>query len=169
MSTVTKQQLIEDNMKLVYHLIHREYPTYINDEDIIQCGMLGLCKAADKWDESKSKFSTFAMFCIRSEIQMEFRKRAKHERYILSLDYEIDDGEGGTSTFGDIIVGDEDVPYFDIGIDLSKLNKKERQIAELLPTGMTQADIARELGITKQYVWSTIRKIRTMRGYADEH
>lgn len=165
---MTKQQLIEDNMKLVYYLINREYPTYIHDEDIVQCGMLGLCKAADKWDESKSKFSTFAMFCIRSEIQMEFRKRAKHEHYILSLDYEIDDGEGGTCALGDIIAGDEDVPYFDIGIDLTRLNEKERRIAELLPTGMLQADIARELGVSRQYVHKTIRKIRAMRGYVNE-
>ncbi len=158
-----KQQLIEDNMNLVYHLISKEYPTYVHDEDIVQCGMLGLCKAAEKWDDSKSKFSTFAMFCIRSEIQTEFRRRAKHQG-ILSLDYEIDDGEGGTSTFGEIITGDEDVSYFDIGIDLTKLNKTERQIAELLPTGMSQVDIAKKLGITKQYVWSTIRKIKAMRG-----
>lgn len=166
---MTKQQLIEDNMNLVYHLIHREYPTYIGDEDIIQTGMLGLCKAAEKWDESKSKFSTFAIICIRSEIQTEFRKRAKHQG-ILSLDYEIKNGDTTCDfvTLGDLIVGDEDVPYFDIGIDLSKLNEKERQIAELLPTGMTQVDIARKLGVSKQYVNRTIRKIRTMRGYANE-
>lgn len=164
---MTKQQLIEDNMKLVYHLVHREYPTYIHDEDIIQCGMLGLCRAAEKWDETKSKFSTFAMFCIRSEIQMEFRRRAKHQG-ILSLDYEVDDGEGCTCAFGDIVAGDEDVPYFDIGIDLSKLNEKERLMVELLPTGMSQCDIASELGVSKQYVNKTIRKIRVMRGYAND-
>lgn len=156
-------------MKLVYHLIHREYPTYIHDEDIIQCGMLGLCRAAEKWDESKSKFSTFAVICIRSEIQMEFRRRAKHLG-ILSLDYEIKKGDVTCDfvTLGDLIVGDEDVPYFDIGIDLSKLNEKERLIAELLPTGMSQVDIARELGVSKQYVNKTIRKIRAMRGYAND-
>lgn len=166
---MTKQQLIEDNMMLVYHLLHREYPTYIHDEDIVQCGMLGLCKAAEKWDESKSKFSTFAIICIRSEIQMEFRRRAKHQG-ILSLDYEIKNGDTTCDfvTLGDLIVGDEDVPYFDIGIDLTRLNEKERRIAELLPTGMTQVDIARELGVSRQYVHKTIRKIRAMRGYANE-
>lgn len=156
-------------MKLVYHLIHREYPTYIHDEDIIQCGMLGLCRAAEKWDESKSKFSTFAVICIRSEIQMEFRRRAKHLG-ILSLDYEIKNGDTTCDfvTLGDLIVGDEDVPYFDIGIDLSKLNEKERLMAELLPTGMSQVDISRELGVSKAYVNKTIRKIRAMRGYAND-
>ena len=164
---MTKQQLIEDNMGLVYHLILKEYPTYLQDEDIVQCGMLGLCKAAEKWDESKSKFSTFAMFSIRSAIQTELRDRAKHKG-ILSLDYEVDNGDDGVCTFGDIIAGDDDVPYFDLGIDLNQLNKKERQIAELLPTGMSQVDIGKKLGVSKQYVWQTIRKIKAMRCYADE-
>lgn len=154
-------------MNLVYSLVSREYPTYLHDEDIIQCGMLGLCRAAEKWNESKSKFSTFATICIRSEIQMEFRKRAKHQG-ILSLDYEVDDGEGGTCTFGDAITGEEDVDYFDIGIDLTQLNQKEQQIAKLLPTGMTQVGIGKKLGVSKQYVWQTIRKIRAMRGLVDE-
>jgi RNA polymerase sigma factor (sigma-70 family) len=162
-----KQQLIEDNMGLVYHLVSKEYPTYLQDEDIIQCGMLGLCKAAEKWDESKSKFSTFALICIRSEIQMEFRKRAKHQG-ILSLDYELEDGEGGTFTFGDTIAGDEDVSYIDIGIDLNRLNEKERKIAELLLTGTSQLDIATQLGVSTATVCRTVRKIRIMRGYANE-
>ena len=70
---MTKQQLIEDNLNLVYALISREYPTYLHDEDIIQTGMLGLCKAADKWDEKRGTFSNFAWCCIRHEIIKEFK------------------------------------------------------------------------------------------------
>lgn len=164
---MTKQQLIEDNMGLVYHLVSKEYPTYLHDEDIIQCGMLGLCKAAEKWDESRSKFSTFAMFCIRSEIQMEFRRRLRHQG-IFSLDYEYDGEDGETTTLADCVIGDEDVPYFDIGVDLSQLNEKEKKMVELLLTGMTQVDIANKLGVTKQYVNRVVRKIRIMRGYVNE-
>lgn len=159
---LTKQQLIEDNMMLVYDLVHREYPTYIHDEDIIQCGMLGLCKAAEKWDETKSKFSTFAIICIRSEIQMEFRKRAKHQG-ILSLDYEVDNGEGGTCAFGDYLVGEEDVSYVDIGINLNCLTDREKEVAELLTSGMNQVDAAKKLGVSKPYIWKVKRKIKSMR------
>ena len=158
-----KQQLIEDNMGLVYHLVSKEYPTYLHDEDIIQWGMLGLCKAAEKWDESRSKFSTFAMFCIRSEIQMEFRRRSKHNG-IFSLDYEYAGEDGEPTTLADRVIGDEDVPYFDLSIDLSRLKEKERKIAELLLTGMTQVDIANKLGVSKVSVCRTVRKIRALRG-----
>lgn len=163
---MTKQQLIEDNMSLVYSLVAREYPTYLHDEDIIQSGMLGLCKAAEKWDESKSKFSTFANICIRSEIQVEFRKRAKHQG-VLSLDYEVDN-EGERTTFGDFIVGDEDVGYVDLGVDLDALSPKEQLIGELLTNGVSQDEIVSRLGVSKQLIWKTIRKIKAMRGYANE-
>lgn len=157
----TRQQLIEDNMNLVYSLVSKEYPTYLYDDDIIQCGMLGLCKAAEKWDESKSGFSTFAWRCIRNEIVSEFRRRAKHQG-VLSLDYETSDDEGGRTTFGDCVVGEEDVTYVDI--DIESLSDRERQVLNLCATGLNQSDVATKLGVSKQYVWKVMRKIRTLNG-----
>ena len=158
---MTKQQLIEDNLKLVHHVIHKYYPANVGDEDIVQCGMLGLCNAADKWDESKSKFSTFACSCIKNEIRHEFRRRSKHQG-ILSLDYEVfgDDGEKGK--FGDFIIADTDVEYVDI--DYRRLSKREQQICELCKQGMSYADIGRKLGISRGAVWKASRKIRKVIG-----
>lgn len=155
------RQLIEDNMKLVYYLIRKEYPTYINDEDIVQCGMVGLCIAAEKWEESKSSFSTFAIICIRSAIQHELRRRSKYQND-LSLDYEVDDGEGGTCSFGDFIVGDKDVIY--VGVNTDSLTKREKQVLELFQTGLSYADIARKLGVSRQAVWKSMRNIRIKNG-----
>lgn len=159
---MTKQQLIEDNMKLVYSLISKEYPNLIADEDIIQCGMLGLCQAADKFDESMGcKFSGFAWFCIRHEIIRELNKRSKHQG-LLSLDYEYTDKFGEKFPFGDLIVGEEDVMYVD---DCEhKLTPKQRQISKLLQKGIKGKDIAKMLGVTHQYVSWVRRKIRLLRG-----
>ena len=71
-----KQKFIEENMKLVYVIIREYYPTFISDEDIIQCGMIGLCKAANKW-EKRGKFSSFARKIILDEIRNELRYRNK--------------------------------------------------------------------------------------------
>ena len=79
---MNKNELIEKNMNLVYFVISKYYPTFIHDEDIVQSGMLGLCKAADKWDESKSKFSTYAGRCIRNEINQEFIRRKPFSKVI---------------------------------------------------------------------------------------
>ena len=153
---MTKQQLIEDNMNLVYSLIRKEYPTYISDEDLIQCGMLGLCKAAESGDETKAKFSTFAYCCIRRAIQCELRNRTKHSG-VLSLDYEVGN-DGERTALGNLIVGDEDVIYVDV--DTSHLTSREKQIFELFQTGLDQAEIAKHLGVSKQYVWKVMRKAR---------
>lgn len=158
---LTKQQLIEDNMNLVYSLVSKEYPTYLQDEDIIQSGMVGLCKAAEKWDESKSKFSTFAFICIRNEIRKDLQQRNKHKG-VLSLDYEVDGQDGERTSFGDFIVGAEDVLYIDT--ELPTITDRERQVFELFQTGLAQTEIANKLGVSKQYVWKVMRKIRALRG-----
>lgn len=157
-----KKQLIEDNLNLVYHIVNKYYPTYIHDEDIIQCGMLGLCKAADKWDEGKSQFSTFACHCILNEIRMEFRKRAKHQN-ILSLDYEVDSEDGERTSFGNLIVGDEDVEYVDFGIDLGLLTEREKIVYRLSYAGMNGVEIAQKLGISPQAVGKIKRKLRGLK------
>ena len=148
-------------MNLVYALVSREYPTYLHDEDIIQCGMLGLCQAADKWDENKAKFSDFAWYCIRHEIIKEFKRRAKHQG-VLSLDYETvtEDGRG---SLGDTIVGDEDVAYVDIEVNSCRINKTERKIYDLLVAGLQPREVAKKLNVSYSFVYATRRKLRLLR------
>lgn len=77
-----RQNFIEENLNLVYFLIQKHYPTFIRDNDIIQCGMLGLCKAAERWDSRKSKFSTYATKWVLNEIRRELKNRGKHSSEI---------------------------------------------------------------------------------------
>lgn len=160
---MTKQQLVEDNMKLVYGYISKELPTYIGDEDLIQTGMLGLCKAADTWVEGQSKFSSYAYICIRNEILKELRQRNKHSG-VWSLDYMITNENGEVGTFGDCVVGEEDVGYFELDAKTHRLTEKQLKIYELLLTGASAKEIAERLGITPQYVSWTRRKLRLLRG-----
>lgn len=157
---MTKQQLIEDNIGLVYSFVAREYPTFKHDEDIIQAGMVGLCQAADRWEAEKSQFSTFAWKCIRNEVLRELKRRFKHQG-VLSLDYEIvKDGVKGS--LGDIIVGDEDVFFID---DCHRhLTPLERKMVDLLKKGLTVKEVAEALNITIFHVYRTQRKIRILRG-----
>lgn len=158
---MTKQQLIEDNMKLVYLVLHKHFPRCINDEDIVQTGMFGLCKAADTWIEDKGKFSTYACRCIRNAINNEFRYRDKHKN-ILSLDYEYDSqsGEDDVVTLGDKIIGETDVEF-----DYSKsfydtLSPHQIEIIELRKSGLTISDISRHFNVSRQSVWSSLRYIQ---------
>ena len=148
-------------MNLVYYIIRKEYPTYIHDEDMVQCGMVGLCQAADKWDESKGTFSTFAAYAIRNEIIREFKKRAKHFG-VLSLDYEMVH-DGSRRSLGDTIVGDEDVGYVDLEVKSCRINPTEQKIYELLLTGLPPRAVAKQLGVSYSFVYATRRKLKLLR------
>lgn len=163
---MSKEQLIKDNMNLVYHLINRYYPTFKNDEDIVQTGMLGLCKAADTWDSEKSVFSTYAGTCILNEIKLEFRNRKKHSG-VLSLDYETTDSEGKQVPFGDLVVGSEDVDYVDTSNFDNTLTSFEQRVVELRKQGMSALEIANQLNCGKQRIQKTLRKLKCMWRIAD--
>ena len=105
-----QNNLVEDNLNLVYYIVSHNFPTYLKDEDVIQSGMEGLCKAAKTYNSDKGKFSTFAGVCIRRHIYKELNRR-KHYQDQVSLNAVIND-EGETSTLEDIIVGDEDIDTF---------------------------------------------------------
>ena len=159
---VTSKQ-IEENMNLVYFIIHKYYPTFAADEDIVQSGMLGLCKAVNTFDENKSTFSTYASACIRNEIAKEFTARKKHKG-ILSLEYETYTNDGDKTVFGDTIVGDEDVAYINVDEVCKDLTPAERETFRLKKAGMTIDEISKTLGCKKDTVWKRLRKARALMG-----
>jgi RNA polymerase sigma factor (sigma-70 family) len=155
---MTKQQLIEDNMKLVYFVIQRYYPKHIHNEDIVQIGMVGLCKAAEKYDSEKGQFSTYATKCIRTEIRAEFRRWSK-QIDTLSLNREYPGIDGEPVELQDFIVGDTDVDYVDSKYFYSKLTPLQQRIVELKQYGLNGAEIGRELGYCKEYIRQQLRLI----------
>lgn len=152
------ERLVEDNMNLVHFIIKTYYPTFTTDEDIIQAGMLGLCRAANAWDGESSKFSTFASRCIINDIRNEFTRRRKHYG-LLSLDYEVG-GEDGTVPFGDLLEGEQDIDFVDIEPVMKRLRPIEREVLSLLAAGASPSDITRKYGWTKQRTNNIMRKIR---------
>lgn len=156
---MNKTKLIEDNMNLVYHIIHKYYPTYRNDEDLKQVGMVGLCKAADAWDGVSSKFSTFATKCIMNQIKNEFRNRSRIIPH-LSLDNQIcEDGENN----GYDIVAIEDIDFtFNNQLELfiKQLTPREVEVVRCMNEGLNQIDIARKLNVSKQTINRATRGIR---------
>ena len=65
-----KEILINENISLVWSLVHRYKNTYYDKEDLFQIGCLGLLKAIDKFDISYNvAFSTYAVPLILGEIK----------------------------------------------------------------------------------------------------
>lgn len=155
---MNKQQLIEENMNLVYFLIHKKYPTMVYDEDLIQCGMVGLCTAADTWDENKSQFSTYACACILYEIRKEFRRRSKHKE-TLSLDFQVKN-EDSEADFIEVVAGSEDIDFVDCERFYQALQPKERQIVEYRKMGLTNKEIGEKFGVKENTISMRLRKLR---------
>lgn len=150
-----KNELIEQNMKLVYYIISKDYPTFIRDEDIIQSGMLGLCKAAQNWDSTKSQFSTYACKCIRNEINQEFIRRKPYSKN-LSLEHKV----GTDGTLGDILPGDDEMSTVDYGDFGSQLSAFENEVLEMSNFGYDTDEIARILSVPVTKVQKILRIIR---------
>lgn len=70
-SVEERNALVEANARLVTWAVHRWYPTSDDDDfqDRVGAGMLGLIRAAELWDESQSKFSSYASTWIRQAVQ----------------------------------------------------------------------------------------------------
>ena len=144
---MNKQKLIEDNINLVYYVVKKYYPNYLHDEDIIQEGMVGLCKAVNGYDSDKSKFSTYATQCILNQIRYYFRQNSKHYE-VLSYDRVIENVEDESLTFLDTIYGDEDVGLGVINFKMfyEKLSESEQELIDLLAI-RTEREIGKILGI----------------------
>lgn len=149
-------------MNLVYSAIHKYYPNFSKDEDVIQAGMLGLWKAAMSWNEEKHKFSTYAITCILNEIRMEFRHRCKQPPETLSLDYKVQQKDGDTTTFGDIIAGQEDIEFVDIEGVYKKLTPREQEVFKLKLSGMSNYEISDATGIPYKTVNRLLRKAKRL-------
>lgn len=157
---MSPQQLVEENMRLVYFVVHRYYTHLAKDEDIVQVGMLALCNAANNFDESKSQFANYAICCIRNAINLELRKRRKHYN-MLSLEYDVVDENGEPDNFGNFLVGEEDVLYLDLDGFYNQLDPVEKEIYRLRQEGMSVIDIASEFGCSRDAIYQRMRKMKS--------
>lgn len=148
-----QQKLVEDNMDLVYFIIHKRYPTFATNEDIKQAGMMGLCEAANRYDESKGLFSTYARKYIIGEVHKEVVRKC-NESHTIPLDTPI--GEDGL--LSDIIMGDDDIAYMDDNF-YEELTDFELRVLKFNAMGYKSDEIASRLNSSTQKVWKTLRVI----------
>ena len=71
--TDEQRQLVADNIKLPRFVISKYYSLHSNDEDIHSIACEGLMLAAQKWDEARGTFSTYATYIIRGVIYNYFQ------------------------------------------------------------------------------------------------
>ena len=69
-----KEQVVKDNLGLVWSIVHRFKNSYYDKEDLFQIGCIGLMKAINHFDPTyQVQFSTYAVPIIMGEIKRYFR------------------------------------------------------------------------------------------------
>jgi RNA polymerase sigma factor (sigma-70 family) len=61
---------------------------YKNREEFFQTGLIALWQAAERYDQERGVFSSFAYSYIKGHLQTEMTKRNKHEENYVSVDDE---------------------------------------------------------------------------------
>jgi RNA polymerase sigma factor (sigma-70 family) len=147
--------LVEANMRLVPAIIRKYFYFSETDmDDAIQIGCIGLCKAAEKYNQDSGfKFSTFAASCIVNEIKYELRKKkaAKRDGITVSLDM-------------DAIVGPFDIEkkreINEVIREIQNLPISERiALTEYIATG-SQYKAAAAAGLTQPGASKAIKRAR---------
>ncbi len=171
-----KEKLIEHNLRLVVYIAKKFDNTKVGAEDLISIGTIGLMKAINTFDASKSiKLATYASRCIENEILMYLRKNSK-QKFEVSIDEPLNvDWDGNELLLSDILGTEEDIIYKDLETQadlkvlnqaLKTLNGREKMIIELRfglhskdGEELTQKQVADLLGISQSYISRLEKKI----------
>lgn len=162
-----KNMLIEHNLRLVAH-IAKKYSNYIDNDDIISIGSIGLIKAVNTFKADKgTHLATYAARCIENEILMSIRANKKRALEV-SIDEPIGiDKEGNTISLIDVLGTDKDcvsnmatnnIRLEKVKAEMKKhLTKREQYIIENRygfdnKPKLTQREVAVRLRISRSYV-----------------
>lgn len=154
-----QRRLVEDYMNLVPFAVRRYLGSALaQDEDVISCGYLGLCRAAATYDASTgNRFSSLAVRCIINEIYNAYRpvRCQKHipEKLCMSLEAPIHtSSEDGVMTLIDAL-GDDRADTQQQAME----NLTAPYIANLAPLlflkatqGLTYKQLAAHMGLSPQ-------------------
>ena len=152
-----KQLLIEHNLRLVVYIARRFENTGINLEDLVSIGSIGLIKAINTFNASKSiKLATYASRCIENEILMYLRKCGS-QRAEVSFDELLLSDILGTDGQEIIRPLEDDADREMLRAAISLLGERERQIILMRfgfvdGTEYTQKEVADMMGISQSYI-----------------
>ena len=175
-----KNILIEKNMRLVAHMVKKYVTNDRNIEDLLSVGTIGLIKAVNTFNASKScRLATYAAKCIDNELLMMLRSEKRKAREVSIYEPIGTDKEGNEISLIEIVKADDVdvVEEYVLRQNISKvfqfidelLTEREREII-ILRYGLyghneiTQRELAIKLNISRSYVSriekKALRKLR---------
>ncbi len=163
----SRNMLIEHNLRLVAHIVKKYDTKYVEMDDLISIGTIGLIKGVDTFSPDKGvKITTYCARCIENEILMYFRKNNKYSKDV-SINEAIGYDKDGNEIAIQDILKTEHVNFED-DIDLKDnirflyqymdvLTPREKDIIQRRyglenQEEETQKSISKKLGISRSYV-----------------
>ena len=157
-----QKKLVENNLGLVYYIINKHYRMNILDEDLQQEGMYALCYAAYKFNPEKGSFRSCAYTIVLNAIREELRRRLTESSRLPSISaYETyPDSCDENSTILNSLKDQNEYLYTDMHYFYSGLSDVDRKILNGLQNDKTKTDIGKELGVSRQVIYSRVKKLK---------
>ena len=172
--SVSRDVLIEHNLRLVVYIAKRFENTGVGIEELVSIGTVGLIKAISTYNAEKNiKLATYASRCIENEILMFIRKNSASRREV-SIDEPLSvDWDGNELLLSDVLGSESDVVSRDMEEEeerrlvraaVEELSPRERVIIEMRyglggQRELTQKEVADTLGISQSYISRLEKKI----------
>lgn len=165
MLTEHQKELVENNHNLIYTFLQKYH---LSIDAYYDLAAIGLCKAAETFQESKSSFSTYAFTCMFTTVMLEIRKekQAKTIPNTKLVYYEADTINHNNESFSlfECLPAKERVEetalshlYYE---EYEKhLKEKEKQVFYLFSLGYKQREIGNKLGCSQSEVSRIKRKM----------
>lgn len=159
---MTPEELYSRNEPLVRWTIKKYYPDFMDDEDLMQEGRIGLWRACLAYDEKKGlKFSPVAVSYIRNALRHGYEKlygRSPRKRQLLWNAQSLYEPIGRDDLLlQDIIPGNTDVGFLDISGALNRLSERDRRILCLSVAGFSQKEIAKRVGVSERTIYRALQ------------
>lgn len=169
---LARDYLIRRYIPLIKKISHTLFLTGADKDDVIIEGMLGLDKAIETYDSTKSSFITHCTTCIRNSIYDAIKSHNTQKNIPLNKSINIlkPSNNGEDDTFFIDLFSNGESPEINteqeeeyeklLNFINDTFSKEERDILELYLEGLTYNEIAKNLDIKPKKVDNTIQKIK---------
>lgn len=121
------EKLVIGNTKLAYKIANAYYCKQLDREELFGFSLIGLVRAAQTFDHtSGNKFSTYASYVIKNELNVAIRQNQRHVIETVSLNNEIESDNGELIELVDLVGSN-----FDVYDELNYKDVKNRMLLAL--------------------------------------
>lgn len=121
------EKLVIGNTKLAYKIANAYYCKQLDREELFGFSLIGLVRAAQTFDHaSGNKFSTYASYVIKNELNVAIRQNQRHVIEAVSLNNEIESDNGELVELVDLVGSN-----FDVYDELNYKDVKNRMLLAL--------------------------------------